>query len=86
MVEKTPERRIAALETATAKLATLLIERTGAVAILADVVARAIPMAQPQLQRHLAHEIALLKKQEPALPGLIAACEEMLGAIDRAGK
>ena len=86
MVEKTLERRIAALESSTAKLAALLVERTGALVILADVVARAIPMAQPALKRHLTHEIALLREQEPTLPGLIAACEDMLGAIARAGK
>jgi hypothetical protein len=64
----------------------LLVERSGALAIFADVVCRAIPMAQPNIKRHLEHEISQLKKQQPVSEGLVGACEDLLGVVDRAGR
>jgi hypothetical protein len=54
------------------------------VVVLAEVVASAIPIAQRGLKEYLEHEISMIRKQRPEMLHLIALCEQILPAVERA--
>jgi hypothetical protein len=84
MADSTLEERVAGLQAAMTEVARQLAQQSGAVVVLAEVVASAIPIAQRGLKEHLEHEISMIRKQRPEMPHLVALCEQILAAVERA--